>query len=351
MSHYARIPGREEHLFELTAVHLEAPTGGQPKRHDATVHIILVNWNYGGQLRECLESLVCAGTTGPPPIQQVTVVDNASSDGSIDGLDDLPLPLTLIRNTANRGFAAACNQAAASSEADFLLFLNPDTRLSPNSISRPVQAMLAPENQAVGIVGVQLMDENGNVTPTCTRFLTSGMVIRRILGLEHLRSSPWPPHVMTDWDHKASRMVDHVMGAFFLVRRDLFRRLGGMDERFFVYLEDLDFSLRASKAGYRTLYLTDTQVYHKGGGSSDRAKARRLYYALSSRVQYGFKHFAPWKAWGLLGATLLVEPVTRVVHAAVRGSLTRVRDTLAAYSMLCRNFPDMLRARHHGQHP
>jgi N-acetylglucosaminyl-diphospho-decaprenol L-rhamnosyltransferase len=349
MTHYSRMPGRQEHLFDLTAVHSEAPAGGQPKSHDATVHVILVNWNYGGQLRECLESLVCAGAE-PSLVQQVTVVDNASSDGSADGLDDLPLPLTLIRNTANRGFAAACNQAAAGSDADYLLFLNPDTRLSLNSISRPVQAMLAPENQAVGIVGVQLVDESGNVTPTCARFLTSGMVLRRILGLEHLHRSLWPPHVMTDWDHKASRMVDHVMGAFFLVRRDLFGRLGGMDERFFVYLEDLDFSLRARKAGYHTLYLTDTQVYHRGGGSSEREKARSLYYALSSRVQYGFKHFAPWKAWVLLGATLLVEPVTRVVHAAVRGSLSRVRDTLVAYAMLWRNFSDVLRARHHGQH-
>jgi len=284
--------------------------------------------------------------SGPFMIGRIVVVDNASSDGSAAGLENLPIPLTVIENNTNRGFAAACNQAAKRSGADFLLFLNPDTRLFPGSLAHPVHAMIAPENQGVGIVGVQLLDADGNVTPTCARFLTPGMVTRRILGLEHIRRSPWPSSVMTDWDHRASASVDHVIGAFFLVRRTLFERLGGMDERFFVYLEDLDFSLRARQIGFRTLYLPDAHVYHKGGGASQHAKAMSLYYALSSRILYGFKHFIPWKAWGLLFATLLVEPITRVGQAVLQGSVTRIRNTLTAYWWLWRSLPVLLRTRH-----
>src|SRR5205823_2091313 len=139
-----------------------------------------------------------AGDSGPFILRRITVVDNASSDGSADGLNDLPLPLAVVRNDSNRGFAAACNQAAADSDADLLLFLNPDTRLLPGSISRPVRAMLAPQNAAIGIVGVQLVDAKGKVTRTCARFLTPSMIARKIVGLDRFTRAPWLPHFMTD---------------------------------------------------------------------------------------------------------------------------------------------------------
>jgi len=312
---------------------------------DASLDIIIVNWNCGGQLRECLKSIMRANDSGPFVLRRILVVDNASSDGSADGLDDLPLPLTVVRNDTNKGFAAACNQGAAGSDAGFLLFLNPDTRLLPGSISQPVRAILAPENAAVGIVGVQLVDAKGKVTPTCARFLTPAMIARKIFGLDRFTGGLWLPHFMTDWDHKGSAEVDHVMGAFYLVRRTLFVRLGGMDERFFVYLEDLDFSLRAKQAGFGTLYVTDAQVYHRGAGASDGARARSLFYALSSRVAYGFKHFATWKAWALLFGTLLFEPLTRIAYAGLRGSPARIRDTLTAYWWLLNGLPTLIRTR------
>lgn len=109
----------------------------------------------------------------------------------------------------------------------------------------------------------------------------------------------FPSHFMQDFDHCSSREVDHVIGAFFLVRRSVFEQLKGFDERYFVYLEDLDFSLRARKAGWKTYYLADATAYHKGGGTSEQVKAHRLFYSLRSRMIYGFRHFNLSAAWGL----------------------------------------------------
>lgn len=269
-------------------------------------------------------------------MSRVVIVDNGSSDGSATGIEHSGAPIVVIRNKDNRGFAAACNQAVDGSAANYVLFLNPDTRLFVDSLVIPVRFMEKPDNAGIGIVGIQLLDERGNVTPTCARFLTPWMVARKIVGLEHLPRPLWPPHVMVDWDHKTSRMVDHVMGAFFLVRRELFERLGAFDERFFVYLEDLDFSLRAKHAGFDSFYLADAQVFHRGGGASHQIKAISLSYALTSRILYGYKHFGRATATLLTLATLLLEPVSRLAFATVRGSPSQFADTIKAYVQLLR---------------
>src|SRR4051794_16613207 len=109
-----------------------------------TIHVVIVNWNSGRQLQECLASFK-AGSPDEMSIVEVTVVDNASGDGSADELSCVA-PLKVVRNEENRGFAAACNQGAASTRADFLLFLNPDTRLMPGSLQRPTYYLQAPEH-------------------------------------------------------------------------------------------------------------------------------------------------------------------------------------------------------------
>src|SRR5437660_9499647 len=102
------------------------------------IHVVIVNWNSGAQLKECLASF--AAVASDEVAVRVTVVDNASSDGSADGLEGVTsVPLAIVRNADNRGFGAACNQGAAGSNADYLLFLNPDTRLMPGSLERPAR--------------------------------------------------------------------------------------------------------------------------------------------------------------------------------------------------------------------
>src|SRR6266567_9639863 len=117
----------------------------------ASIHVVIVNWNSGSQLKECLQSF--AAVASDEVALSVTVVDNASTDASCEGLESLTVvPLAVIRNADNRGFGAACNQGAAGSDADYLLFLNPDTRLMPGSLALPARYLQSPEHAAVGIV-------------------------------------------------------------------------------------------------------------------------------------------------------------------------------------------------------
>jgi GT2 family glycosyltransferase len=155
-----------------------------------------------------------------------------------------------------------------------------------------------------------------------------------MVGLAHLKPDKFPGHVMSEWKHDESRDVDHVLGAFFLMRKQVFDDVHGFDERFFVYKEDLDLSLRAKKAGWRSHYLADVQAYHKGGGTSEQIKATRLFYSLRSRTQYSFKHFGWVSSTGLLATTLMLEPLARIGWALRRGSGQEMLQTVVATSRL-----------------
>ena len=306
-----------------------------------SLDIIIVNWNAGQQLRDCLESIVSARRDGFS-LGQVVVVDNASSDGSLEGLDSLPLPLDIIRNPINRGFGAACNQGAALCDGDYLLFLNPDIRLFPDSLTRTIQVMERAENQDIGICGIQMVDETGQVARSCARFPDTVMFFVKMTGFDRLFPLVFRSHFMFEWDHLDSRKVDQVMGAFFLVRRKMFGELGGFDEQFFVYFEEVDFSFRARQAGWGSYYLADAQAYHKGGGTSEQVKATRLFYSLRSRILYGYKHFGVISATALLCGTLLLEPLARLAQAVGYRSTTRAVETVKAFGLLLRTLPASL---------
>lgn len=309
----------------------------------AIIDIVIVNWNSGEQLRQCLASIEAADR-GNFTLLRVCVVDNGSQDNSLNGIGQYELPIQIIRNGQNRGFAAACNQGARGSQTDYILFLNPDVRLFKDSLTIPIAFMEKPESKKkVGIVGIQLLDDTGNVASTCARFPTPGRFFANMLGLDRLFPRRFPSLFMVEWDHRESREVDHVIGAFFLVRRSLFEVLGGFDERFFVYWEDLDFSLRAKRAGWCSFYLAEAQAYHKGGGISEQIKAARLFYSLRSRILYGYKHFSWWAATGLAVGTLFLEPFTRLVWATVRGSLKENVDTIRGYLMLWKETPRLIK--------
>lgn len=303
------------------------------------ISIVIVNWNSGRQLYECLKSIYNAKKDGLE-IDRVVVVDNASSDNSLFGLEEIDIPLKIIKNSTNRGFAAACNQGAKESNADYLLFLNPDTLLFKYSLSKPIAFMEKAENRNIGIVGIQLINENKEISRTCARFPTLGQFNSKIFGLDRL--FPKLSYFMAEWDHKSDRFVDHVIGAFFLVRRQLFEKLNGFDERFFVYLEDLDFSYRAKQLGYSSYYLTSTKAYHKGGGSSEKVKDVRLFYSLRSRILYGYKHFNWVSATLLAFCTLTIEPITRIVFAIIKGKYIEIIETLKAYRLLWSDIPCLI---------
>jgi len=307
-----------------------------------TLDIIIVNWNSGKLLQSCLQSIMKTKKENFL-LSKVIVVDNASQDASIDNLDKINLPIMLIRNDKNIGFACACNQGASKSSADYLLFLNPDTNLYENALVNPIYIMKQDIKKKVGIIGIQLVNKKGDVIRSCTRLPSPVHYFIKILGLDNILPKIFQNHRMLSWDHLESRYVDHVMGSFFFLRQTLFKELGGFDARFFVYLEDLDFCLRVRKAGKLILYLTDVKAYHEGGGVSKQIKAKRLFYSLRSRILYCYKHFSWWAATGVVIGTLMVEPFTRLIWAGLRRSIKEAYQTIQAYGLLLRALPAILK--------
>lgn len=302
-----------------------------------SLDIILVNWNAGDQLRSCLASVVAARQDNFV-LQRVVVVDNASSDHSLAGLDNLGLGITIIRNSENRGFAVACNQGAAGSRADYLLFLNCDTRLFANSLTDVLAFMEQPENATIGICGIRLLDEQGQPGTAAARFPTLRVMLGKMTGLARLLPTIFPSHLMHPAEMTKSRAVDQVIGAFFLIRKAVFDQCKGFDERFFVYFEEVDLALRAKQAGYRSYYLANVSAFHAGGGLSGQVKARRLFYSLRSRIYYAQKHYNPIALAILVFGTFTVEPLVRLLLAVLKFSPTQISETLAGYRMLTSHF-------------
>jgi N-acetylglucosaminyl-diphospho-decaprenol L-rhamnosyltransferase len=309
-----------------------------------TLDIVIVNWNTGDALRRCVKSIGGADRTGLT-INRLVIVDNASTDGSCERLDVEDLPITIQRNAVNRGFAAACNQGAAGSTAEYFLFLNPDTMLFRDSLTRPIEFMEREQNRTVGICGVRLVDDTGRQTISCARFPTAMMFFGKATGLSRLAPKLIEPQLMSATECRVTRVVDQTIGAFFLVRRELFEALGGFDERFFVYFEEVDFAICARRRGYASVFLAEATACHSGSVSSSQVKAVRLFYSLRSRLIYGRKHYS-WVGNVMLWAvTFGVEFPMRLGRALLAGSVDDTADTARGYQMLA---ADLLGRRQRG---
>lgn len=296
----------------------------------APLSIIIVNWNSGALLTQCLRSVAQHHES---QVQRVIVVDNASSDGSLD-IPELPgLPfLEVVRNSENVGFGRACNTGAARCDSEFLLFLNPDAELRPGVLRGLLAFLVDPQAQTVGIVGPLLRDTRGQVARCCARFPQPWHYLVRAIGLESI--VPAAAKHLSDFDHLTTREVDHVMGCFLLMRSTAFRSISGFDQRFFVYLEDLDLSLRAKRAGWSSWYVGSAEAYHLGGGTTRSILDRRLFYSLRSRLQYSHKHFGILGRSVVIIATLGIEPFSRCAQAIVRGSWRDLKGVIGGVTLL-----------------
>jgi GT2 family glycosyltransferase len=308
-----------------------------------SVDVVIVNWNTGGRLRACLRSIERSDRS-VLPVHRVVVVDNASHDGSALGLGlPSPLRLTTLHNGRNLGFAAACNQGAAYCSSTYLLFLNPDAELYPDTLRIVGEFMGSPEAAQVGICGGRMLDESGGPGISCSRFPTLTSYIGGMTGLDRVLPALFRPRHLRPAELRGSRVVDQVIGAFSLVRSSLFGDLGGFDERFFLYLEDVDLAMRARRQGWLSYYLSEARVRHIGNVSSDQIRGRRLGYSLCSRSLFAFRHWPGWKARLLIVLTLSVELTARTTRAALRGSREELRDTASGYrdylSWLLRSMP------------
>jgi GT2 family glycosyltransferase len=251
------------------------------------------------------------------------------------------VPVRLVRNTDNRGFAAACNQGARLSGSAYLLFLNPDTQLRADSLRVPLAYMDDPAHAHVGICGIRLLTESGQPATSGARYPSLRVFLGQVTGLTRVLPSVFPRHLM-DADECAARgVVDQVIGAYFLIRRPLFDTLGGFDERFFVYFEEVDLSLRAAQRGFVSFCLGTVSAQHIGGHSSNQVRALRLFYSLRSRLLYAGKHFRPASRLGLVALTFLIELPARLLRAVLGGSLPEAAETVRAYRLLLREGWDL----------
>jgi N-acetylglucosaminyl-diphospho-decaprenol L-rhamnosyltransferase len=182
-----------------------------------------------------------------------------------------------------------------------------------------------------------MIDDAGRVACSCARFPRAWHFASQAIGLDRVVARLG--HYMREWDHGDTRVVDQVIGAYFMVRREVFEQLQGFDERFFVYFEEVDLAMRARTAGWSSVYLAAAQAYHKGGGTSDQIKAHRLFYSWRSRLQFGRKHFPLWERWLLFAVTYVVEPLSRGVHLALSLRFAEIAYVGQAYQMLLRNGP------------
>lgn len=283
-------------------------------------------------LRACVQSLVAIEAEALR-IGRIVVVDNASDDDSTDGLP-IDARIAVIQNASNRGFAAACNQGAAGSRADYVLFLNPDTRVAVSSLEIPTAFLEDPAHEDVGIAGIQMVDERGAPVPSNRRFPDLRIVFGEITRLNRVWPSSFPRWLLPLAGGSEPVEVDQVSGAFFLVRRPLFDALGGFDERFFVYYEEVDFARRARQAGFRTIFLPAASAFHRGGYSSDQVRTARLFYSLRSRLLYARKHWTPVERLTLGLLTFTVEPAARLCLSIARASAADFGATLVAFPRL-----------------
>ncbi|MES2007443.1 MAG: glycosyltransferase family 2 protein [Pseudomonadota bacterium] len=292
------------------------------------IDIVIVNWNSGNHIVSCIESIK---RFGDGLVANVIVIDNGSIDGSDRSVEKFE-GIQLIRAGENLGFGKACNLGAKQDRSKYLLFLNPDAELGADTLKNVVYFMEEAANSDVGICGVQLLDEAGLVARSCARFPSVPGFAAHSTGLEKI--FPRFGHRMSEWDHDSNRHVDQVIGAFFFVRRSVFEKLGGFDERFFVYFEEVDFSYRASVEGWSSFFLGAAKAHHTGGGTSNQVKAKRLFYSLRSRILYSFKHFSFLSASSVLFMTLFFEPLSRSLLAIIRRSWAALKETWCGYGML-----------------
>lgn len=249
----------------------------------------------------------------------------------------MPLPLKVIRNSHSIGWGAGCNQGAADSAADYLLFLNSDTRLFPDTLATVTTFMDADRSEGIGICGVQMVDQDGRPTISCSRFPTLRVLFGKMSGLNAVIPKLFPSHHLSAAETQQSRPVDQVTGAFYFVRRELFNKLGGFDQRYFLYFEDVDLALRARREGAGTYFVKDAVVFHAENVSTSQTRDLQVYHQLRSRTLFAYRHWSGWRASILVLLTFAVELPARLARAGLSRDRFAIFAIARAYGWLLRD--------------
>jgi GT2 family glycosyltransferase len=251
------------------------------------VSVIIVNWNTKEILRDCLASVYeQAGDVDC----EVIVVDNASTDGSVEMVKNDFERAVLIENAENRGFATANNQGIAVAKGRYVLLLNSDTVVLDGAIAKTVD--FADAHPKAGVVGCRVLNPDRTLQPTCFMYPS---VLNMFLSSTYLyklfpRSRFFGRERMTWWDRNDMREVDVVTGCFMLVRREAIDQVGAMDERFFMYAEETDWCYRIKKSGWRIMFTPAAAIVHLGGQSTAKRPVAMIIQLRLSILKFVRKH-------------------------------------------------------------
>ena len=231
--------------------------------------IIIVNYN----VKEFLQNLLHSISKSSIKINhEIIIIDNASNDGSVEFIREKFPEVALIASKTNLGFSKANNIGMRQSSGKYILLLNPDTLVSEDTFEKMIRFF--EENPLVGLAGCKILNPDGTLQLACRRsFPGPWTSFCKVTGLSNLfpKSRIFARYNLTYLDPNETYEVDAVSGSFMIFRKDVYEKIGGLDEKFFMYGEDLDFCYRVQKSGYKVFYVPSTQIIHYKGESTKRS--------------------------------------------------------------------------------
>lgn len=258
--------------------------------------IIIVSYNTSKLLQVCLQSVVKALSFGHlGKKSELIVVDNASTDDSVTMVRSQFPKVLLICNKKNLGFARANNQGINKSQSKYVLLLNSDTEISQDSLNSLIK--LAEKEKKIGIIGCQLLNKDGSIQQSVGYFPTLWKVFFWMSFLDDvpgLTEFIKPYHVVHKEFYKKFHEVDWVTGAFILAKREVIDKAGLLDERIFMYGEEVEWCYRIKKEGYKVYYYPVTSVYHHKGGSG-AGKDSGIIEEFAYLLYFYSKHMSSWR--------------------------------------------------------
>lgn len=263
---------------------------------DFELSVTICSWNTQSDLRACLTSLrECKDEAD----FEVIVVDNASSDGSADMVEQEFPEFRLLRQSENLGFTGGHNLAIKERKGSNVALLNSDTIVHPGAIGALVQFMR--ENPGVGVVGPKLLNPDGSLQFSCRRFPNPVAAAFRntFLGRWFPNNKYVRTYLMQDFDHTKPCEVDWVSGAAMFIRGELVEAIGGLDGSYFMYCEDTDYCKRAWQSGFRVMYFPDAVITHAIGRSTDKVANKMIVRFHKSMFRFYRKHLIP-EVWAPL---------------------------------------------------
>lgn len=306
--------GADLRAYAGTAESLRAGRIRRRARWAITVDVsnIIVNWNGRDYLLNCLASLEDPrGFT-----QETIVVDNASTDGSYEAVEQRFPHVRLIRNAENVGFAKANNQAMRQAAGRYLVLVNSDVVVLEGCLNKLIAFM--DSNPGVGLAGPKILNPDRTLQARCRHFPTIWNNLCQVFGLNRLfpNAPLFSEPYMRYWAHDDVRSVDVITGCFWIVRHEAVKQVGLLDEGFFFYGEDIDWCKRFHDGGWDVVFHPHAQAIHFGGASSANAPLRFYLELQKADMQYWRKHHGRMGQFSY-ATIILLRHMLRILHDGV----------------------------------